>query len=1097
MKLKIEFSRRAVLGIFAGGLALFGLAVWGASHWFLEGDTVKRLRVNRHLAKAHEDMAKGDYETAQIEYRVALTADPSDTTAMGELGALYYRDGRVLPGYLLLGRAIQLGNRSDNVLVAFGLASFSVGRRADARNAAKLALSVAPTDEEALLLLANTALSMRDAAETLRIVAECRAKAGKDVAGFHLAAGAIAVVQQKGDTAEQEYHRALALEPNSGAANEGLGNLYLRRGDPKQAAAFLRAAALASPTRSPLRLKYAEFLISHGQAEEARRQLDADMAAAPDYVPVWTAAMELASSQQRDEDALREAAQILKVDPSSEPALSRRAQIKLNRGDVDGAIADLEVLQGFYPQAPLTKYQLAIAYLRKSQTVAAEESLQQAILLEPGYTEAILLLSNLQMRRGDPASAIDSLSRLLKRQPRNSRARLLLAQAYRQHGDLGKLLDTLRLLALTTPRSPSNAYLFGMELYQRKRYAAARLQFERSVALSETYWPSWEMLVNLALLEGRPQVAERGLDDLIRDHPKAPDPLLFRARLRAARGDFRGAETDLRRALTLDPTSQYAYLELARVYARAGNTKPELEELARQADNGPRGSPTAILAAMIHEQLGDYDQASREYETVLSANPNFLPALNNLAALYSEKLGQPDKADGLAQRALQLAPEDPAVADTAGWVLFQKGAFDRALPLLRRGAGGGAYPDAEYHLGVCCYRLGDEAGARRELQSALGLAAEAPFAADARERLAILELTPHAPDARSRLENRLAADPDDPVALVRLGAVQEAQGDAAGAIKSYGRELALVPRSVPTMLAMAGLYAGPLAQPDRARSLMKTVHETAPDDAQISWAAGRLLFRTGDYAWSLDLLEQAAQTINGNPSLSFDLARGCYYEGRMVDAESNIRDALSTDGPFAERAQAQALAVFIAAANHADRLAEAEAAAPALLAQSPNSVPGLAAAAAARAEAKDFAGARQLYERILTLDPDFSPAMRELTIIYAEDLGDDGKAEAWGRKARIKFPDDPVLAYELGAICYRKGDFTAALRLLHDSLRQQENNAEALFYLGMSDYQLKNTSAAHDELERALGLNLPGQETEEAKQILEQMSHGESGFGSL
>lgn len=1096
MKVKVEFSRRAVVGIFAGLLVVFGLGVWGASRWFLEGSTVKHLRVSRHLGKAREDLARGDFDTAQIEYRVALTADPSDTTAMGELGALYYRDGRVLPGYVLMGRAIQLGNRDVDVLASFGLACSSLGRIADARNAAKMVLNRDPANEDALLLLANTSITPRDAAETLRLVAGCRARAGRDIAGYHLAAGAIRLVQHDWAGADREFHQALALDPKSGPAHEGLGALCVRQGDMKGAAIHFQAAAEASPIRSPLRLKYADFLTQMGQPDAARRELEQIMAAAPDYIPAWTMAMELATSRKQYDAALAEAAQILKYDPSSSPALSRRAEIKLNRGDVDGAISDLLMLQGFYPSAPLIKYQLAIAYLRKGQTVPAEESLQQAIILEPGYTEATLLLADLQMRRGDPAAAIDQLEALLKREPRNSRARLLLAQAYRQHGDFGKLLDALRTLAIATPRSAANAYLYGMELFQQKRYEDARLQFERSVALEETYWPSWEMLVNLALLEGRAKLAVRGLDDLIHDHPKAADPLLFRARLRAAQGNLDGAVADLRRAIRLNPSLQYAYVELARLYSRMGTGRAALEALAQRADEAPPGTPTVLLAAMIHEQLGEYEAARQAYETVLATNPNFVPALNNLAALYGEKLGQPDKGFDYAQRALALAPDDPAIADTAGWILFEKGDYNGALPLLRRGVGAGSFPEAEYHLGACCYQLGDEDGARRELDSALGLSGGAPFAADARARLAVLNLDLTRAGARALLEDRLRANSNDPVALVRLGALQVEQGDPEAGARSYRAELALVPHSVPTMLALARLYAGPLHQIDRARDLMKTLHETAPNNGQLSWELGRLLFQTHDFAWSLDLLEQAAQTVGENPSLSFDLARGYYYDGRMIDAESSIRDALSSDAAFPERTQAETLSVFIAGANHVDQLPEAEALAPAVLARSPNSVPGLAASAAAHAQAKDYQGARQIYEHILAFDPGFSPAMRELTIIYAEDLGDDVKAEAWGEKARIRFPDDPVLAYELGAISYRKGDFSGAVRLLHDSLRQQESNAEALFYLGMSDYQLKNMSAARDELQRAVGLNLPGQETEEAKQILDNMERGEAGFGT-
>ena len=50
-----------------------------------------------------------------------------------------------------------------------------------------------------------------------------------------------------------------------------------------------------------------------------------------------------------------------------------------------------------------------------------------------------------------------------------------------------------------------------------------------------------------------------------------------------------------------------------------------------------------------------------------------LLALNNLAVLYSDDLGQLDKAYDLAKKAREVAPNDPHIADTLGWILYKEG----------------------------------------------------------------------------------------------------------------------------------------------------------------------------------------------------------------------------------------------------------------------------------------------------------------------------------------------------------------------------------------------------------------------------------------
>jgi len=63
-----------------------------------------------------------------------------------------------------------------------------------------------------------------------------------------------------------------------------------------------------------------------------------------------------------------------------------------------------------------------------------------------------------------------------------------------------------------------------------------------------------------------------------------------------------------------------------------------------------------------------------------------VPALNNLAYLYAERLNQLDKAYGLARKARALKPEDPASADTLGWILYKRADFEQALTLLKESA---------------------------------------------------------------------------------------------------------------------------------------------------------------------------------------------------------------------------------------------------------------------------------------------------------------------------------------------------------------------------------------------------------------------------
>jgi tetratricopeptide (TPR) repeat protein len=78
----------------------------------------------------------------------------------------------------------------------------------------------------------------------------------------------------------------------------------------------------------------------------------------------------------------------------------------------------------------------------------------------------------------------------------------------------------------------------------------------------------------------------------------------------------------------------------------------------------------------------DPASAARWYKAALRAQPDHVATLNNLALALGQ-LKDP-AAIGYAQKALKLAPNHPAVLDTAGWLQVQEGNLDGGLPLLEQ-----------------------------------------------------------------------------------------------------------------------------------------------------------------------------------------------------------------------------------------------------------------------------------------------------------------------------------------------------------------------------------------------------------------------------
>lgn len=132
----------------------------------------------------------------------------------------------------------------------------------------------------------------------------------------------------------------------------------------------------------------------------------------------------------------------------------------------------------------------------------------------------------------------------------------------------------------------------------------------------------------------------------------------------------------------------------------------------------------------------------------------------------------------------------------------------------------------------------------------------------------------------------------------------------------------------------------------------------------------------------------------------------------------------------------------------------------------------------------DVKSAKQGYEKALARFPDFTPAKRQLAILYSSHPEDDKKAFELATKAREAFPSNPELAKAFGIILHRQGNHTRAVSLLQESARARTTDAEVMYYLGMSQRQLKDTSTSRRSLQQALDLGLPEKLAAEARRAL-------------
>jgi tetratricopeptide (TPR) repeat protein len=196
---------------------------------------------------------------------------------------------------------------------------------------------------------------------------------------------------------------------------------------------------------------------------------------------------------------------------------------------------------------------------------------------------------------------------------------------------------------------------------------------------------------------------------------------------------------EARRAFELakaaDPLSPEPDLYLVQVDVVEGKVDEGRKRLAAMLANGNHRPNVRLWLGSLELAKGNQAEAIEQFRRVVEIDPDNAQALNNLAYLLAERDHQGEQALKYAQRAVELAPDQPAYYDTLGWILYQKGLYNPAIKYLERASSEPGNVAWKYHLSMAYAKGGDSKRGRATLDAALKLNPNLPEAAVAKQVL--------------------------------------------------------------------------------------------------------------------------------------------------------------------------------------------------------------------------------------------------------------------------------------------------------------------------------------------------------------------------
>jgi Flp pilus assembly protein TadD len=167
-----------------------------------------------------------------------------------------------------------------------------------------------------------------------------------------------------------------------------------------------------------------------------------------------------------------------------------------------------------------------------------------------------------------------------------------------------------------------------------------------------------------------------------------------------------------------DDARRDAYLMEADLRQKDHDDAHEMDTFARGLAAYPDDTALLYARALSWERRDDIAHAEADLRKVLAIEPENVAALNALGYTLADRTTRYREALELIDRARVAEPDNAAIIDSYGWVLYRLGRSDEALVQLRRAFTLQKDPEIAAHLGEVLWTTGDKVQARRYFDEA-------------------------------------------------------------------------------------------------------------------------------------------------------------------------------------------------------------------------------------------------------------------------------------------------------------------------------------------------------------------------------------------
>jgi len=686
-----------------------------------------------HLQRAHAYLALGRGDDAVKAAQTAEQLAPQTPQPSAMLGAIYATRGDLKRAEELYARALEIDPKFLQGRIGLGnvydldrrpeeaLKQYDAALQGDGRYGPAIAAKVATLVREKRVDEAIRFVKAQEDPQDVRAISRL---------------GRLYRLNNEPRKAEEEFRRALKLDDRLVEARFALARLALDEKKEAEALALLQRVLNDEPRHVPTALLLTTLYTQQARYDQGIAILENVVQANPQQPELVIALADLYLKRGRYDDAASRLSPLVAAQPNAVTPRMLLGSAYLRKGNPDAAIKQFEAVNRVSAELPANHYLLGRALLARGDVEGAKKWLARAVQLNPDLWQVRVELAALSGQKPDDelvAGRIRDLKASLETDQSNIGLRNALARAYainRQPKEAEA--EYTRILAFAPGFPPAN---FAMAIFRfgekRSDEAAEHL---RAVLRTNPAHPEANVLLSqYHQAKGNLQLAVQHLEAVHHTNPSLGFVRLRLADLYGQVGRIDEGVARARELVTERPNVPGVYMVIGTLELRRGNATQAVEALRTASRLEPSSLRAHFALGTAYQMKGEIGKAIEAYKKAQSLGGKDPAPYNNIAWIYASQGRNLEEALSEAQRATELAPDDPAILDTLGFVHFQLSQYDKAEPLLRRAAEQlRNSAEVHYHLGMTYHRLGRKEDAGVALRRALQLDGKLPQAQEVR-----------------------------------------------------------------------------------------------------------------------------------------------------------------------------------------------------------------------------------------------------------------------------------------------------------------------------------------------------------------------------